>query len=184
MSQTLITPCTDVNCTAGENNDVTWDIEGVGECRIEIWDTGGQEALESLRKAAYPGTQVLLMAFDMCNSVTLENVADWHHEFREACDDRPCIILVGTKYDWLKDEPDAHESPCDINDGSIMEVTRHSGPLADDMCLFRPPRRSEPMQSCSLLPRPGKGSYARTPTTLIRVISTSLRIMRASTSLS
>jgi len=58
----------------------------------------------------------------------LENVAEtWIGEFKKGCEDCRCIILVGTKYDWLKDDPDAHESPCDINDGSIMETAKKIG---------------------------------------------------------
>merc|ERR1719201_1903145 len=109
--------------TAAENIDLTWDIDGAGESKVEVWDTAGQEALETLRQTAYPGTQVLLIGFDTCNSVTLENVSEtWIQEFKKGCADCPCIILVGTKYDWLKDEPDAHESPCSESDGSIMET--------------------------------------------------------------
>merc|ERR1712070_1293598 len=107
---------------------VTWDIDGAGESRIEIWDTAGQETLETLRKTAYPGTQVLLLGFDTTNSVTLENVADtWITEFRGGCSDCPCIILVGTKYDWLKEDPDFHESPCSVDDDSILETAQKIG---------------------------------------------------------
>jgi len=114
--------------TAAENLEVTWDIDGAGESRIEIWDTAGQETLETLRKTAYPGTQVLLIGFDTTNSVTLENVADtWITEFRGGCSDCPCIILVGTKYDWLKEDPDFHESPCSVDDDSILETAQKIG---------------------------------------------------------
>merc|ERR1712188_280464 len=105
-----------------------WDIDGAGESRIEIWDTAGQETLETLRKTAYPGTQVLLIGFDTTNSVTLENVADtWITEFRGGCSDCPCIILVGTKYDWLKEDPEFHESPCSVDDDSILETAQKIG---------------------------------------------------------
>merc|ERR1719217_1808811 len=114
--------------TAAENLEVTWDIDGAGESRIEIWDTAGQETLETLRKTAYPGTQVLLIGFDTTNSVTLENVADtWITEFRGGCSDCPCIILVGTKYDWLKEDPEFHESPCSVDDDSILETAQKIG---------------------------------------------------------
>ena len=41
-----------------ERDDV--DVEGY---QMELWDTSGQEALETLRKMAYPGSDVVLVSF-------------------------------------------------------------------------------------------------------------------------
>jgi small GTP-binding protein len=113
--------------TAACNTRLVWDIEGAGESEIELWDTAGQEALEQLRMMSYPDTQVLLVAFDMCNSVTLENAADyWIPEFRSSCADCPCIILVGTKCDMHGDEI-FRENSCSLDDGSIMETALKIG---------------------------------------------------------
>ena len=124
MSQTLITPCTDVP-TAAENLEVTWDIEGVGESRVEIWDTAGQEALEALRMMAYPGTQVLLIAFDLSEPISLENVEQhWIQEFRQGTGgNSPCTILVGTKLDRHPGRP-LDESLTD----NIQQAGRCSSP--------------------------------------------------------
>ena len=137
--------------TVAENQEVTWDIDGAGKSRIEIWDTAGQETLETLRKTAYPGTEVLLIGFDTTNSVTLENVADaWITEFRGGCSDCPCIILVGTKYDFLKDEPDVHESPCSVDDDSILEVGHSTCLLVVCIdCVFLYTDCPEDWSSCS-----------------------------------
>merc|ERR1712164_189502 len=36
-------------------------------------------------------------------------------------------ILVGTKYDWLKEDPEFHESPCSVDDDSILETAQKIG---------------------------------------------------------
>ena len=70
---------------------------------LEIWDTAGQEAMESLRTLAYPNTHVFLMGFSMDKMATLENVeSEWQRELNEqasTCDisKNAPRILIGTK---------------------------------------------------------------------------------------
>jgi len=117
--------------TAAENLECKWDVDGIGESRIELWDTAGQEALETLRLTAYPGTQVLLLGFDLTNKTTLENIEEnWIKEFDSGCQDCNVKILVGTKYDWLKEKRDELDDPCDETDGSILKVAQAVGACA------------------------------------------------------
>ena len=143
MSQTLITPCTDIP-TAADCHIERYDIEGVGESEIEFWDTAGQEALENLRFMAYPGTQVLLIAFDLTEPISLENVEhSWIEEFRDNCSDCPCTILVGTKLDRHPGRP-LDESLTD----NIQQAGHCSSPTPLTQPRFRWLRISGPMQWC------------------------------------
>ena len=70
---------------------------------LEIWDTAGQEAMESLRTLAYPKTHVFLVGFSMDKVATLENVeSEWQRELNEqastcSISKNAPRILIGTK---------------------------------------------------------------------------------------
>lgn len=86
--------------TAADTLQRQWqDVDG-GDWDVTLWDTAGQEALVNLREAAYPGTEVLLIGFDMTKGVSLENVPTWVEEVNTAEPAVGAIIVVGTKSDW------------------------------------------------------------------------------------
>eukprot|EP00658_Telonema_sp_P-2_P068323 TRINITY_DN5725_c0_g1_i8.p1 TRINITY_DN5725_c0_g1~~TRINITY_DN5725_c0_g1_i8.p1 ORF type:complete len:199 (+),score=51.25 TRINITY_DN5725_c0_g1_i8:245-841(+) len=87
--------------TAAGNFSVTW-FDGDKQYDIEIWDTAGQEALGHLRQVAYAETDLFLIAYDMSQPVSLENVTEkWIKEIEECVEQtaEPRYILVGTKHD-------------------------------------------------------------------------------------
>ena len=67
---------------------------------VLVWQTSGQEALTNLRQLSYPGTEVLLLGFDMTKGVSLENVPSWLKEVSDCELNVGAIILVGTKPDF------------------------------------------------------------------------------------
>lgn len=70
---------------------------------LRLWDTCGDENAR-LRPLAYPDTDVLLVAFSLDNSISLEQVGTkWIPEVTHHCPGVP-LILVGTKLD-LRDDP-------------------------------------------------------------------------------
>jgi len=105
---------------------------------LEVWDTAGQEAMESLRTLAYPKTHVFLVGYSIDKLSTLENVeTEWHRELTQqasACDvtkDAP-RILVGTKCD-IRDEAVAKDPASAANYVSAeraLEVARKIGCVA------------------------------------------------------
>jgi len=89
--------------TAADNLLRDWVDEDNNDWNVSLWDTAGQEALVHLRKPAYPGTQVLLIGFDMTKGVSLENVPTWVEEVSEEEPNVGSIILIGTKCDYFED---------------------------------------------------------------------------------
>ncbi|KAH7827990.1 Rac2g, Rho family GTPase [Monocercomonoides exilis] len=68
-----------------------------------LWDTAGQEEYDRLRALAFPGTDVFMICFSLCDSNSLKNVKDkWLPEIKEFIQDTP-VVLVGTKMD-IRDE--------------------------------------------------------------------------------
>jgi len=123
--------------TAASNQLQTWDVEGMGEAAFEFWDTAGQEALVALRLEAYPGTQVLMIGFDMTNPDSLLNVQDnWIKEFTDECADCKAIILVGTKSD-LHGERGGFDGDGGVKRADVMKVAIEIGAAAVCMTSAR-----------------------------------------------
>jgi len=101
---------------------------------LEIWDTAGQEAMESLRTLAYPKTHVFLVGFSMDKVATLENVeSEWQRELNEqasTCDISKGAprILIGTKSD-LRDQAVAAGQQC-VSYEQAYEVAKKVGCVA------------------------------------------------------
>jgi small GTP-binding protein len=69
------------------------------EVIIQVWDTAGQEDLESIRCFSQTGTDVFLVCFSLVDPISLSNVkAHWLPELKKYIQN-PRIILVGTRTD-------------------------------------------------------------------------------------
>jgi len=104
---------TDIDATwesFGENYEATtfgqqqlkWEDPETGEeFHIELWDTAGQEALESLRSMSYPGTDVMIIGYNCTDPGSLQNIEyTWVPEFSpQVSPDGLYMIIAGTKVD-------------------------------------------------------------------------------------
>jgi len=96
--------------TAAHNVSLEVDT-AAASLKFDIWDTAGQESLRQLRLAAYPGTDILMVAFDTTKAESLENVVSedgWIAEVKSVVEQEDeasnySIILIGTKYDLWKE---------------------------------------------------------------------------------
>jgi small GTP-binding protein len=69
------------------------------EYSIQLWDTAGQEEMESVRKLSYSHTDVFLICFSVADRSSFANVEDkWISELRASLDGAK-LMLVGTKTD-------------------------------------------------------------------------------------
>merc|ERR1711865_1309836 len=89
--------------TAADNLQRTWEDADGNDWEISLWDTAGQEALVNLRQNAYPGTEVLLIGFDMTKGVSLDNIQSWVDEVAEVEPNIGATILIGTKSDYYEE---------------------------------------------------------------------------------
>ena len=88
---------------ADDGSLTVWCDEEDNDWEIDFWDTAGHEAMIQLRQLAYPRTQVLLIAFDMTNGVSLENLPSWIEEVAETEPNVGAVIVVGTKADLYEE---------------------------------------------------------------------------------
>ena len=65
---------------------------------IDFWDTAGQETFSKMHPSYYYRAHCCIMVFDVTRKVTYQHLNDWYAEFREYCQDVPCI-LVANKVD-------------------------------------------------------------------------------------
>ena len=65
---------------------------------IDFWDTAGQESFNKMHPSYYYRAHCCVMVFDVTRKVTYQHLNDWYSEFRDYCQDVPCI-LVANKVD-------------------------------------------------------------------------------------
>lgn len=65
---------------------------------MQIWDTAGQEKYRSLGPIYYRNSAAGIAVFDMTNSESLPNLANWIKEFRRHTEN-PLLFIVGNKID-------------------------------------------------------------------------------------
>ncbi|KAJ3256148.1 GTP-binding protein Rho1 [Boothiomyces macroporosus] len=71
---------------------------------LSLWDTAGQEDYDRLRPLSYPDTDIILLAFAICNPDSFDNITEkWHPETKHFLPNTTSI-LVGLKKD-LRNDP-------------------------------------------------------------------------------
>ncbi|KAJ9436919.1 hypothetical protein DIPPA_64998 [Diplonema papillatum] len=74
--------------------------QGERQQKLTLWDTGGQEPFDKLRRLSYPGTHIFLVCFSVNNRASFQNVKSiWMSEIRAHVTPTTRVILVGTKLD-------------------------------------------------------------------------------------
>ena len=67
--------------------------------KVQIWDTAGQERYRSITNAYYKGAKGALVAYDITNKNSFENLDRWISDLKTNGDDNISIILLGNKTD-------------------------------------------------------------------------------------
>ncbi len=75
--------------------------EGLIKCKLQLWDTGGQERFSSIRPMYYRGSLGTVLVFDLTNSASFEHLPQWIEEVRSNIKVDIPILLVGNKSDLI-----------------------------------------------------------------------------------
>lgn len=74
---------------------------------LQIWDTAGQERYQSLGTAFYRGADCCLIAYDIANLTSFENVLSWKNSFLQksmvVMPETFPFMVVGNKLDLNDD---------------------------------------------------------------------------------
>ena len=68
-------------------------------CRVQIWDTAGQDRFRSITRNYYKGAHGIIVIYDVTNRKTFENVKNWIKQIKEEVSTKVSINLVGNKID-------------------------------------------------------------------------------------
>ena len=75
--------------------------EGSIKCKLQLWDTGGQERFSSIRPMYYRGSLGTILVFDLTNSASFEHLPQWIEEVRANIKAEIPVLLVGNKSDLI-----------------------------------------------------------------------------------
>lgn len=67
--------------------------------KLQIWDTAGQEAFQSITRSYYRSAAGALLVYDITNKESFQNVANWLEEARINGNPEMVICLVANKSD-------------------------------------------------------------------------------------
>jgi len=73
--------------------------EGVIRCKLQVWDTGGEERFGSIRPMYYQGSLGAILVFDLTNYASFEHLLKWIEEVRTNIKFEIPLLLVGNKSD-------------------------------------------------------------------------------------
>ena len=73
------------------------------QVKIQIWDTAGHEAFQSITRTYYKGAVGALLVYDITNKQSFQHCENWLHELKENGDKDVTIMLVGNKCDLEKE---------------------------------------------------------------------------------
>ncbi|TFG12215.1 MAG: GTP-binding protein [Promethearchaeota archaeon] len=75
--------------------------DGPIHCKLQLWDTGGQERFSSIRPMYYRGSLGAVLVFDLTNSASFEHLPQWIEEVRANIKAEIPLLLVGNKSDLM-----------------------------------------------------------------------------------
>lgn len=87
----------------------TLTIDGA-TVKLQIWDTAGQKRFAPAGQLYYHGVNAAMIAYDITNKASFENINNWKEKFEEKIEDDKSVVrlLVGCKAD-LEDKREVSE---------------------------------------------------------------------------
>ncbi|MFX0181233.1 MAG: Rab family GTPase [Candidatus Hodarchaeota archaeon] len=112
--------------------------EGVIKCKLQVWDTGGEERFGPIRPMYYQGSLGAILVFDLTNYASFEHLLKWIEEVRTNVKFEIPLLLVGNKNDLADQRAVSIE---EVNDFAkdfnlrYIETSAKTGKSVDD-CFY------------------------------------------------
>ncbi|KAJ2688687.1 hypothetical protein H4218_001569 [Coemansia sp. IMI 209128] len=75
------------------------DVDG-WECRLQLWDSAGQERFRSMTQMYYRGANAVVLVYDITNEDSFKDIDAWVQELKQNIDmESTVLLLVGNKLD-------------------------------------------------------------------------------------
>lgn len=68
-------------------------------CKLQVWDTAGQESFRSITRSYYRGAAAALLVYDITRRESFSHLTKWLDEVRQNCQTNICLMLIGNKSD-------------------------------------------------------------------------------------
>jgi small GTP-binding protein len=75
--------------------------ESLITCKLQLWDTGGQERFGHIRPMYYQGALGAVLVYDLTNYASFEHLSQWIEEVRTNIKYEIPLLLVGSKSDLV-----------------------------------------------------------------------------------
>ena len=77
--------------------------------KIQIFDTGGLEDFQEIRRTYYKGANVALLVYDVTRKETFIHITKWLEEIKSNISEQITIILIGNKKDLENERKVSYE---------------------------------------------------------------------------
>ena len=77
--------------------------EGGKTCKLQIWDTAGQDRFKTITSSYYKGAHGIIVVYDITDKDSFAKVTEWMSEADKHASENISRILVGNKKD-LEDQ--------------------------------------------------------------------------------
>jgi small GTP-binding protein len=95
---------TDYQFTLGVNfMSKSVEYETTKYARLSIWDIGGQDRFQTMRRNFYEGTQGALLVFDLTREQTFYRMQDWLSDLYQTIKKDVPKIIIGNKKDIISE---------------------------------------------------------------------------------
>ena len=90
-------------------------------CRVQIWDTAGQESFRSITRAYYKNSVCACVVYDITNRNSFQNVQLWIDDCKKQTPKTVLLVLIGNKLDLeSKREISYEEGRSFANDNNML----------------------------------------------------------------
>ena len=72
---------------------------GERKCKLQIWDTAGEERFKTVTSAYYRGADGIIIVFDQTDRESFDNVENWIEDISKYSTDEPVKIIFANKDD-------------------------------------------------------------------------------------
>ena len=105
-------------------------------CRIQIWDTAGQESFRSITRAYYKNSVCACIVYDITNRNSFQNVQLWIDDCKKQTPKTVLLILIGNKLDLESNRQVSYEEGRSFaidNDMLFFETSAKTGENIDEL---------------------------------------------------
>ena len=100
-------------------------------CKLQIWDTCGQEVYKSLVLNFYRNSSLAILVYSIDSESSLEHIENWKNEIDNNCQQNTKFILVGNKNDLEEKRQVTYEEGLEYSKSKkcdyFMETSAYTG---------------------------------------------------------